>query len=192
MARLGIWLIIGMLLAGAKTMAELEFFAIQPDSTDAALANNGERWRLFSDRVMGGVSTGELTPEEIVGRSCLRMQGDVSLENNGGFVQIAIDLGDALPTQLPDYTGIALDVYGNNESYNLHLRTDGMRRPWQSYRATFEATPEWQTIKLPFSEFEAHRYEAPLDVSSIRRIGIVAIGRAFEADLCLGRVTFYE
>jgi hypothetical protein len=52
----------------------------------------GTRWQLFTDRVMGGVSNGTMVRETVAGRPAIRMRGDVSLENNGGFVQIAIDL----------------------------------------------------------------------------------------------------
>ncbi len=169
----------------------MDLFVAAAQREDATLAENGEHWRLFTDRVMGGVSSGQLTADEVSGRACLRMRGDVSLENNGGFVQVALDLGADLPPRLPGYAGIALDVYGNGERYNLHLRTEGMRYPWQSYRASFEAGPAWQTVKLPFAAFEPHRIDSALDIAQIRRMGLVAIGRAFAADLCVARVAFY-
>jgi len=52
--------------------------------------------------------------------------------------------------------------------------------------------PSWQTIFLPFSQFEPYRIETPMDPADIRRIGIVAIGRAFAAKLCIGRVALYK
>jgi hypothetical protein len=39
--------------------------------------------------------------------------------------------------------------------------------------------------------FAPHRVDAPLDLASLRRIGVVAIGRAFFADLCLAEIAFY-
>lgn len=173
-------------------MADLVLFALNEHSTDEILAENGEQWRLFTDRVMGGVSSGQLGPDEVAGRACLRMRGNVNLENNGGFVQMALNLGDSLPQQLTRFGGLSLDVYGNAESYNVHLRTEQMRLPWQSYRAGFVAKPTWQTIQLPFAEFEPYRTSEILDVSRLHRLGLVAIGRAFAADLCVARVSFYE
>jgi hypothetical protein len=35
---------------------------------------------------MGGVSNGTMVREQVAGRPAIRMRGDVSLENNGGFV----------------------------------------------------------------------------------------------------------
>lgn len=52
----------------------------------------GTQWRLVTDQVMGGISNGELTLDNYKGKNCLRMRGDVFTDNNGGFVQIALDL----------------------------------------------------------------------------------------------------
>ncbi len=51
-------------------------------------------------------------------------------------------------------------------------------------------TPEWERIEPSFSHFVAHRLEAPLDTSQLRRIGFVAIGRAFSAGLLVREVSF--
>jgi hypothetical protein len=160
-------------------------------SSGTTQALNGNYWRLFTDGVMGGVSSGQLTVETVAGRSCLRMQGAVRLENNGGFVQMALDLGEAAESSLTDSGGLELDVFGNGERYNLHLRTDYMQHPWQSYRASFTAAAGWRTLRLPFAAFEPHRLEQPLQTARIRRIGLVGIGRRFDADLCLGRLALF-
>jgi hypothetical protein len=156
-------------------------------------ATIGTRWELVADRVMGGVSSGAMAREHLAGRLALRMRGDVSLENNGGFVQIALDLApDGGVLDARGWTGIEIDAFGNNEHYNLHLRTADVVRPWQSYRAEFIATPEWRTIQLPFATFEPHRIDAPLDLARLRRLGVVAIGRAFTADVAIGGLRFYR
>jgi len=155
-------------------------------------ASNGAEWELIADRVMGGVSNGTMRREIVRDREAIHMQGDVSLENNGGFLQIALDLApDGSSIDAGRWAGIEIDVIGNDESYNLHLRTADVTRPWQSYRQSFVAKPEWQTLMLPFAEFDAHRIDAPLDLSTLRRIGIVAIGRAFHADIAIGGARFF-
>lgn len=157
------------------------------------LASNGVSWQLIADGVMGGVSKGTMRREEVQGRKAIRMQGEVSLENNGGFIQIALDLAPGgAPVDASGWSGIELDVLGNDESYNLHLRTADVTRPWQSYRNSFVAPRAWQTCRLPFSQFEAYRIDANLDLTSLRRIGIVAIGRAFHADIAIGGVRFFN
>jgi hypothetical protein len=159
---------------------------------DPPQATIGMRWELIADRVMGGVSSGAMSRETVAGRPALRMRGTVSLESNGGFVQIALDLASGGVVDARPWAGIEIDVFGNGERYNLHLRTADVVRPWQSYRAEFVATPEWRTVRLPFAGFEPHRIEAPLDLARLRRIGIVAIGRAFTADIAIGRLQFYR
>ena len=120
----------------------------------------------------------------IDGRPSLCMTGDVRLENDGGFIQAALDLapsGDTLDAS--GFSGVRIVVRGNGEKYSVHLRTPDNVRPWQSYRAHFTAGSDWKTIDLPFEAFVPYRLEAPLDKTRLRRIGLVAIGRAFYADL---------
>ena len=148
-------------------------------------------WRLVTDGVMGGVSRGTMTTEEIGGRTCTALRGRVSTENNGGFIQIALDLEGPLRTA-EEYDGIQLDVLGNGETYNVHLRTSDLWLPWQSYRASFETSAEWSTLYLPFSSFEPYRTGARLRLERLRRIGVVAIGREFDADVCLSGVALYR
>lgn len=153
----------------------------------------GTRWQLLSDAVMGGVSAGRMSRTQHAGRTAIRMQGEVSLENNGGFLQIAVDLApDGGTFDASRFAGIAITVAGNGQDYGLHLRTAELTRPWQSYRTRFVATPDWQEILCPFSSFVPHRTETPLNLRLLRRLGIVAIGRAFTADVAVGGLRLYN
>ena len=97
----------------------------------------GTRWQLLSDAVMGGVSAGGVTRTVIAQRPAIRMQGMVSLENNGGFLQIALDLARneegsgqlVMRTAMPDVNSvdfnplalaepIVLDAKGQTEFEN--------------------------------------------------------------------------
>ena len=159
---------------------------------DLPLSVTGNGWVLISDRVMGGVTDGTMTREIITGRDAVRMQGGVSLENNGGFLQVALDLGDAgAEVDARRWNGIQIDVFGNNQVYNLHLRTSDIHRPWESYRESFHAPTRWTTVLLPFGDFAPHRTDRPLNIARLRRIGIVAIGREFEADISIADIRFY-
>lgn len=161
-------------------------------SRAAPLSTIGTRWQLFTDRVMGGVSNGTMVREVVAGRPAIRMRGDVRLENNGGFVQIAISLmPDGKAIDASAWQGVELDVFGNGEEYSLHLRTEDLTRPWQSYRQSFRADPQWRTIQFQFRDFVPYRTETPLNVRRLRRIGVVAIGRAFSADLAVGGLRFF-
>jgi hypothetical protein len=162
-------------------------------SQQAPRASNGASWELIADNVMGGVSQGTMRREKIEGRSAVQMQGEVSLENNGGFLQMAIDLGErGASIDASNWSGIEIDVRGNGETYNLHLRTEDVRRPWQSYRRTFRTSRSWTTIRFPFVDFTPYRIDTPLDPQKLRRIGIVAIGRAFTADIAISGLRFFK
>lgn len=163
------------------------------DRTSGNLKSNlGIEWRLVTDQVMGGISSGKLTLDMYRGRDCLHMQGDVSTENNGGFVQIALSLSDQDNFDASAFAGIVMDVAGNNEDYNMHFRTSELWFPWQSYRASFKATSEWQTILIPFTDLDAYKTSQKFRQNKLKRIGLVGIGRDFLADLCLASIRFYS
>ena len=155
-------------------------------------SSSGTSWRLITDGVMGGVSNGRLAPDTVDNRPCLRLRGEVRLENSGGFVQAALDITPQTASAAQEYKGILLEVHGNAEQYNVHLRTSDIRLPWQAYRATFQAPAGWHTVRLPFAEFSGYRIRSPLETRRLERIGIVAIGRAFAADLCVARLALYR
>jgi hypothetical protein len=151
-------------------------------------ASNGAQWRGITDMVMGGVSICEIHSTVMDGKPCLNLSGNVSLENNGGFVQASLDL--AVPNFL-DATGqqgIEFEVRGNNQTYNMHLRTTDTNVVWQSYRASFFAASLWQTIHLPFDSFLPHRTEKKLDVSQLSRLGIVSIGKEMRVEIFIGQL----
>jgi adhesin HecA-like repeat protein len=150
-------------------------------------------WEFVADTVMGGVSRGQVTQEEVAGRAATRLTGTVSLDNNGGFVQMAADLADrGAVFDASGWTGIALDTYGNGAEYEVRLRTDALTRPWQSFRATFTAPPVWTTHTLPFSAFTPHRTDAAFDPARLRRLGLLAIGAEMEADLAVAKLSLYR
>jgi hypothetical protein len=76
--------------------------------------------------------------------------------------------------------------------YNLHLRTSGLWLPWQSYRTEFLATDHWQTVRAPFASLNPYRTHKKFDPRHLTRLGLVAIGREFDADLCISQVRFYR
>lgn len=155
-------------------------------------SNLGSEWQLITDQVMGGISKGELTLDNYISRNCLRMRGDVTTENNGGFVQIALPLSEQDDFDATDYSGIELEVAGNNESYNIHIRTSGLWFPWQSYRFIFQATTEWKTLRFPFAEIKPYKTNKRFQQHRLKRIGLVGIGRDFHADLCVASVKLYK
>lgn len=148
------------------------------------------RWRFFTDAVMGGVSTGRLEMVTGDGAPHARMTGRVSTENNGGFIQMRLDLAAPPPAGT---TGLRLIVRGNGQRYFAHLRNGATLMPWQYYQAPFEVTPDWAEIRLPFTAFRASGRLMPGTpaVKSLRSVGVVAYGRAHEAEIEVREVGFY-
>ena len=178
-------------LASHSVAGENRFVLIDDFGSRDLISKLGTRWRAVSDRVMGGISEASIAHDTIDGRHCLRLTGDVCLENNGGFLQAALDLhpsGKVIDAS--GYTEVRLVVRGNGERYSVQLRTPDNVRPWQSYRAHFAAGADWETVHLPLGDFAPHRLDAPLDTARLRRIGLVAIGRAFRADLAVCELGF--
>lgn len=170
-------------LAVALALTAMAAEAMEPITKDSAGA-----WSFFSDRVMGGVSEGSAAFAEADGTGYLRLTGDVSTENRGGFVQMRRDI--ALPE---DAEGIVLRVRGNGERYYVHLRTSGLKMPWQFYQAGFETGPDWREIRIPFSAFRPKGgfQRATLRPETVESLGIAAYGRDHRADLSLAGVGVY-
>ena len=153
----------------------------------------GNDWKMFTDRVMGGVSTASYTFVEEDGNRCVHLTGDVSLENNGGFVQVALPLkrkGKSLDASA--YRGIRVKVKGNGETYHVHFRNNRTILPWQYYGAPFTAADEWRTIDIPFTAFTPYRLKKQFSPAKLKRVAIVAIGKQFQADIKVAHIELYR
>ena len=150
-------------------------------------------WEFVSDSVMGGVSSGAVAEETVGGRNATVLRGKVSLENNGGFIQMAFDLNEgSADVDVSAWDGIEMDVYGDGGTYDIRLRTAQLTRPWQSFRADFVGEAHWQKVKIPFSSPVSHRVDAVFEPTCLRRIGILAIGRARDACIAVSNIGFYS
>jgi len=181
-----------LIIPGVLNAVSASDLIIDDRTSNKYRSNLGTEWQLITDRVMGGISKGELTLDNYKSRNCLRMRGDVTTENNGGFVQIVLPLSEQDDFDANDYSGVELEVAGNNEAYNIHIRTSGLWFPWQSYRFTFLATTEWKTLRFPFAEIKPYKTNKRFQQHKLMRIGLVGIGRDFQADLCVASVKLYK
>jgi hypothetical protein len=170
-----------------------DIILIEDFSKEGGLSSLGTKWMMFTDQVMGGISKGGYTFETVDGKKCIRLQGDVSLENNGGFVQVALPLeidGKAIDASL--YKGVRLEVKGNNNDYYVHLRTNKTWLPWQFYDASFFAPDTWKTVEIPFSSFTPYSLKSKLNTAKLKRIAVVAFKKQFHADIYVSRIEFYR
>jgi hypothetical protein len=168
-------------------------FLIDDLSKKGGAASIGTRWQRFTDQVMGGVSEANHSFEVIEKRRCIRLRGEVSLENRGGFIQVALLLDPkGRPFDASRFRGVRLLVRGNGESYYLHLRTSSTKLPWQYYSASFVAGEKWTKVELPFKEFKPENLKTDLEPSKLTRLAIVAAKKAFSADVAVARLEFYR
>ncbi|MDQ2963639.1 MAG: CIA30 family protein [Pseudomonadota bacterium] len=138
-------------------------------------------FRVINDGVMGGVSTSRLssTAEAIV------FEGEVSLDNNGGFASFRG------PVRFPAQpAALLLTVRGDGQRYKLTLRLDDSNSTGQ-YQAAFVAPREWQTLRFVPADFAAsfrgHPVAAPtVRFSDVQYLGLLISDKqsgAFKVDL---------
>lgn len=167
----------------SSTLAEdimIDDFKSQPE----------KRWRFIADTVMGGISTGTVSFLAENKDTYARMTGNVSTQNNGGFIQFRMKLPSPLPKSV---VGLRLVVRGNDQKYFMHLRTTGTFLPWQYYQAGFEVSRYWSEVRLPFEAFKAsgNFLRAVPQPESLKSVGIVAFGRDHEAEIEVREVGYY-
>ena len=190
---LGIGLVAVILSKSFELSAQDNEMLIDDFSKKNFISAVGTSWVGVTDKVMGGISEVKIETTTIDQRRCLHLTGNVHVENNGGFIQAALNLSkDNKLFDASLFSGIRLTAYGNNEDYSIHLRTPDNNQPWQSYRAHFMAKSMWHVIELPFESFKPYRLETKLDTKRLKRIGLVAIGRPFSADLAISNIEFYR
>jgi len=172
---------------------------------------SGNNWRYVSDRVMGGVSDGQVFLEQDGDVIYARLTGNVSTRNRGGFIQLNSSTSstyDPLMIRLvrnsekndKELQGVRLNVRGNGEIYYIFIRTNETRSFSDYYQASFVADADWEMIDLSFDEFVRNGTniagsdtvsDSKLAAKDIRSFGIVAYGRDFLADLSVSTVDFY-
>jgi len=158
----------------------IENFELQPET----------RWRFFTDGVMGGVSSGQVAFVQENDQAHARMTGSVSTKNNGGFIQMRMELPDGTAENV---TGVRLIVRGNDQRYFVHLRTSGTMLPWQYYQAGFQATGDWAEVRVPLDSFKRSGglLRAVPIANRLRSIAVVAYGRDHEAAIDVREIGFY-
>ena len=179
-------------MRGVRQAVLATLFTAMPVIAGEMLMELNPDWEYVADTVMGGVSSGQLTQETVEGRDASRLTGDVSLENNGGFIQMAADLADKGVVDASGWTGVEVDLRGVGTGYELRLRTDQLARPWQSYRVVIEPKGSWETVRFAWGDFEARKTDIPFDPARLRRLGVLAIGAEMKADIAVSGIRLYK
>ena len=128
------------------------------------------------------------------GESCqIQTSADCSIENKGGFVQVALPLAsDSKTFDATAYSGVRFWAKGNGQQYYVHLKNDKSRLPWQYYSTDFIAAKNWKQIEIPFEKFKPQALDVEMDVKSLSRIAIVGAKKAYEVDVYVGPIEFFS
>jgi NADH dehydrogenase [ubiquinone] 1 alpha subcomplex assembly factor 1 len=126
------------------------------------------RWRVESDRVMGGRSTGSA---EVTGGT-LAFTGEVVTEG-GGFSSVRTDR----QVNLSGYDGIELRVRGGGRTFELDVGDGTESRGRQvNRRGPFPTTDSWETVRVPFDSLEESAHGEPVSVGPLDRSSVESIG----------------
>ena len=153
--------------------------------------DNPNSWRYIADDVMGGISSGKVEFINVDGKDNALLTGNVSTENNGGFIQIRKELKDI---NLSKTDRIRIVARGNNEKYYVFLRTTGTILPWQYYSHEFTVNEEYNEFIMPIKDFKksGSLLANQINPKKITSIGIVAYGRDHYAELYVKELEFLE
>ncbi len=152
---------------------------------------NKNEWTYIADNVMGGVSKGGVEFNLVDGDVHVLLSGNVSTENNGGFIQIRRELKNI---DLSKAKSIRLYAKGNNEKYYIFLRTTGTMLPWQYYSYEFTINEEYNEFIMPIKDFKKSGTLLAKQVNpkKITSVAIVAYGRDHVAEIYVKELEFIE
>jgi hypothetical protein len=164
------------------------------DFHDPARPAAASRWEGFTDRVMGGLTSMTSAVVAEGDDHFLRMAGRVRTENNGGFLQMRLELvpgGKALDAR--PWTGVRLIVRGAPGRYAVHLRTAQNWFPWNFYAQPLPVTDSWAEVRLPFAGFRGdYGASGAVETRTLKSVAVVAIGQAFDARLEVKEIGLYR
>lgn len=152
---------------------------------------NENEWTYIADSVMGGISDGGVEFNLVDSNVYALLSGNVSTENNGGFIQIRRELKNI---DLSKAKSIRVYARGNNEKYYIFLRTTGTILPWQYYSHEFTVNEEYNEFIMPIKDFKKSGTLLAKQVNpkKITSVAIVAYGRDHVAEIYVKELEFIE
>jgi hypothetical protein len=103
-----------------------------------------DNWMILNDVVMGGQS---LSSFGLNDQGHGVFQGQVSLENNGGFASLWYRFEKS---DVKSFNSIAIRLKGDGLNYQFRLKSKKYDK--QSYVHNFQTSGEWEWIHIPLSE----------------------------------------
>jgi len=110
---------------------------------DFSTKSNLSNWYVVNDGVMGGISQSKFSVNE---KGNGLFQGNVSLENNGGFCSVRYAIGN---TDISGKTTVVIRLKGDEKQYKFRLKQN--TADYYTYTTTFETSGDWETIEIPLN-----------------------------------------
>jgi NADH dehydrogenase [ubiquinone] 1 alpha subcomplex assembly factor 1 len=139
---------------------------------------NPADWMVVNDGVMGGLSEGYFKVND-AGHGIF--EGEVSLENNGGFSSIRhrLNLSDINPKGT-----VVIRLKGDGKNYQFRIKAKN--RDYHSYQYTFSTSGKWQEVEIPLTKFTpTFRGMKPnlpnFDKNTIQEIGFLIANKKEES-----------
>ncbi|WP_339632809.1 CIA30 family protein [Bizionia echini] len=125
-------------------------------------------WYILDDVVMGGKSNGTFSINE-AGNGVF--EGDISLENNGGFSSVRHDCDMKISEK---FTHVRIRIKGDGSPFQFRLKSDKSQN--FSYAASFKTSGNWETIDIAFTDMSAVFRGRELDLPAFAGNKISEIG----------------
>jgi len=191
--RLFIIIILSLLFISITSLAAADESYFLIDDFSSGESTLGTEWEEFTDQVMGGESEMSLQKMSDDGEY-IRMQGKVSLEKNGGFIQTRIKLSSRFSSfNGSSYKGIRILARGIGSGYYIFLRTSATLLPWKYFSASVQLEKDWTYIDIPWSAFAADETSSKenIKVNKLKSIAIAAYGKEFNASIDVKEIGLY-
>ena len=132
-------------------------------------------WSVVNDGVMGGLSSSIIRMSD---EGHAVFEGNVSLENNGGFASVRTRASAAV--DLSGFDGFTLRASGDDKLYSIRIKTvHNGRLTAYAWEATFRAESDWETHQFRAEDFKPVfrgrdlSDTPPLNLSAVGEIGIM-------------------
>jgi hypothetical protein len=117
------------------------------------------KWRIVNDGVMGGLSSSRVSVKE---NNKIVFQGNISLENNGGFASLRSPVKDY---NFEKFSGIEIKIKGDGKLYSVSIKETSYFTGY-FYTTNFETQKnKWITIKIPFDQLKLYYFGKEINSS---------------------------
>ncbi len=144
---------------------------------DFGKKNTGADWLVINDGVMGGLSRGQAYLDD----EAIRFEGEISLENNGGFSSLRSRFQNM---DLSAYEKVEIRYQLEGQAFAFVMETD-QRWYMPNYKKQLPPTEgDWATVEIDLLKMKAYRIGRPLDrylqagdLEDIIRLGFISDGK---------------